>query len=45
MKGDKTMFENQLGLQEQLDVMKQYGIVFDTGALSVAFWQTIALTS
>lgn len=26
------MFENQLGLQEQLDVMKQYGIVFDTGA-------------
>lgn len=32
MKGDKTMFENQLGLQEQLDVMKQYGIVFDTGA-------------
>lgn len=31
MKGDKTMFENQLGLQEQLDVMKQYGIVFDTG--------------
>lgn len=32
MKGDKTMLENQLGLQEQLDVMKQYGIVFDTGA-------------
>lgn len=32
MKGDKTMFENQLGLQEQLDVMKQYGIVFDTGS-------------
>lgn len=32
MKGDKTMFENQLGLQEQLDVMKQYGIIFDTGA-------------
>lgn len=32
MKGDKTMFENQLGLQEQLDVMKKYGIVFDTGA-------------
>lgn len=32
MKGEKTMFENQLGLQEQLDVMKQYGIVFDTGA-------------
>lgn len=32
MKGDKTMFENQLSLQEQLDVMKQYGIVFDTGA-------------
>lgn len=32
MKGDKTMFENQLGLQEQLDIMKQYGIVFDTGA-------------
>lgn len=32
MKGDNTMFENQLGLQEQLDVMKQYGIVFDTGA-------------
>lgn len=26
------MFENQLGLQEQLDVMKQYGIIFDTGA-------------
>lgn len=26
------MFENQLGLQEQLDIMKQYGIVFDTGA-------------
>lgn len=32
MKGDKTMFENQLGLQEQLDVMKQYGIIFDTGS-------------
>lgn len=26
------MFENQLGLQEQLDVMKQYGIIFDTGS-------------
>lgn len=26
------MFKNQLGLQEQLDVMKQYGIIFDTGA-------------
>lgn len=32
MKGEKTMFENQLGLQEQLDVMKQYGIIFDTGS-------------
>lgn len=26
------MLENQLGLQEQLDVMKQYGIIFDTGS-------------
>lgn len=26
------MVENQLGLQEQLDVMKQYGIIFDTGS-------------
>lgn len=26
------MFENQLGLQEQLDVMKQYGIIYDTGS-------------
>lgn len=26
------MFENQLGLQEQLDVMKKYGIIFDTGS-------------
>lgn len=26
------MFENQIGLQEQLDVMKQYGIIYDTGS-------------
>lgn len=32
MKGERQMFENQLGLQEQLDVMKQYGIIFDTGS-------------
>lgn len=32
MKGETKMFENQLGLQEQLDVMKQYGIIFDTGS-------------